>query len=270
MAEQPQPRDPRSLSTQFRDTLEDLTHEWGFVVVRTAYAAVNDEAQWAAALKKLQAYATPDSGNTLLNHNTFVLPVIGDSTILNGADYPSVRKAFNGWVEDFIHRERKPSDDDDEWPSHVRRDVFIVIDELALNSLFKAPDFVPGKISNLNLDLEPWIVVVDTEDPTSMGYSGGGPYMGFTRAHARALSELFNDLSSRSLEFWTPVREYDGQIPLYDYYTHEKLIDPPGGVAGRYKFPRGTPRGRDMARAWMEEIERAVGKVDGSSNDYTY
>ncbi|KZL82767.1 hypothetical protein CI238_11539 [Colletotrichum incanum] len=266
MAEQPQPRDLSGLSTQFRSAVKGLTHEWGFVVVRTAYAADNDEAQWAAVLEKLRAYATPDDDDAEMDPDTFALPVMADSTILRGADHASVRKAFNGWVNDFVRRE-SPSDDDDEdeeWPSDIRRDACIVIDEPALASLLKAPDFVPGKV--LNLDLEPWVVVVDAKDPASVPYSGGGPYMGFTRSRARALGQLFEDLGSRSLARLSPVREYDGQIPLYDGSSRGKLVDPAGGVDGRYKFPRGTPRGADGARAMLKEIERAVGRADGSGN----
>ena len=268
MANQSQPRDLSGLSTEFRSAVEGLTHEWGFVVVRTAYAANNDEAQCAAAMEKLRAYAAPDDDDdddAEMDPDTFALPVIADSTILSGADYAFVRKAFNGWVEDFIHRERRLSDDhdddqDEEWPSDIRRDACIVVDESALASLLKAPDFVPGKVPNL--DLEPWVVVVDAKDPASVPYGGGGPYMGFTRARARVIGQLFEDLSSRSLARLSPVREYDSQIPLYDGSSKGKLIDPAGGIDGRYKFPRGTPRGVDGARAMLEEIERAVGKAD--------
>ncbi|GKT47087.1 uncharacterized protein ColSpa_07268 [Colletotrichum spaethianum] len=264
MAEPPQPQNLSGLTTQFRSAVESLTHEWGFVVVRTAYAVGIDEAQWAAALEKLRAYATREDDDAEMDLDTFALPVIADGTILRGADYTSVRKAFNGWVNDFVRCEG-PSDDDyqdEAWTSDVRRDVCIVIDEPALASLLKAPDFVPGKVPNL--ELEPWVVVVDTKNPASVPYGGGGPYMGFTRSRARALGQLFEELGSRSLARLSRVREYDGQIPLYDGSSRGKLIDPAGGVDGRYRFPRGTPRGADGGRAMLEEIERAVGRADGS------
>ncbi|RYN19642.1 hypothetical protein AA0113_g9874 [Alternaria arborescens] len=265
MAEQSQSRDLSGLSAQFRSVMEGLTHQWGFVVVRTAYANDNDDAQWAAALKKLHDYATPSDSGAEMDPDTFALPVISDRALLHGADYASVRKAFNQWIADFVGRERNEDDDDDdddedeEWPSDVRRNVCIVVDEAALASLVNAPDFVRGKVPNL--DLEPWVTVLDAEDPTNMPYRGGAPYMGFTRAYARVLSQLFDDLDSRSLEKLSPIRVYDGQIPLFTGSSQGKLIDPPGGVDGRYKFPRGTPRGAQGAQTMLEEIERAVGRA---------
>ncbi|CAN9441671.1 unnamed protein product [Alternaria alternata] len=260
MAEQSQPRDLSGLSAQFSSAMEGLTHQWGFVVVRTAYANDDDDAQWAAALKKLHDYATPSESGAEMDPDTFALPVISDSALLRGADYASVRKAFNQWIADFVGRERNEDDDDDEeWPSDVRRNVCIVIDEAALASLLNAPDFARGKVPNL--DLEPWVTVLDAEDPANMPYRGGAPYMGFTRAYARVLSQLFDDLDSRSLEKLSPIRVYDGQIPLFTGSSQGKLVDPPGGVDGRYKFPRGTPRGAQGAQTMLEEIERAVGRA---------
>ncbi|EMD85143.1 hypothetical protein COCC4DRAFT_153409 [Bipolaris maydis ATCC 48331] len=259
MAEQSQPRDLSSLSAQFRSAIRGLTHQWGFAIVRTAYANDNDDAQWAAALKKLHDYATPSDSGAEMDPDTFALPVISDSAFLRGADHASVRKAFKQWIADFVGRERNKDDDDnEEWPSDVRRDVCIVIDEAALALLLSVPDFVRGKVPNL--DLEPWVTVVDAEDPANIPYRGGGPYMGFTRAYVRVLSQLFDDLDSQSLEKLSPIRVYDGQIPLFTGSSHGKLVDPPGGVEGRYKFPRGTPRGAQGVQAMLEEIERAVGR----------
>jgi hypothetical protein len=260
MAEQSQPRDLSSLSAQFSSAMEGLTHQWGFVVVRTAYANDNDDVQWAVALKKLHDYATPSDSGAEMDPDTFALPVISDSALLRGADYASVRKAFNQWIADFVGRGRhKDDDDEEEWPSDVRRDVWIVIDEAALASLLNTPDFVRGKVPNL--DLEPWVTVVDAEDPANMSYRGGAPYMGFTRAYARVLSQLFDDLDSRSLEKLSPIRVYGGQVPLFTGSSQGKLVDPPSGVDGRYKFPRGTPRGAQGAQTMLEEIERAVGRA---------
>lgn len=59
MVEQPPASHLIKMLTQFRSTLQDLTREWGFVVVVTAYAADNGEPQWAAALEKLRVYTTP-------------------------------------------------------------------------------------------------------------------------------------------------------------------------------------------------------------------
>lgn len=259
MADQSRPRDLSSLLAQFCSAIGGLIHQWGFVVVRTAYANNDDDARWAIALKKLRDYATPSDSRAEMDPDTFALPVVSDSALLRGADYASVRKAFNQWIADFVSRERNEDEDDEEWPSDVRRDVCIVIDEAALTSLLHAPDFVRGKVPNL--DLEPWVTVVDAEHPANTPYRGGAPYMGFTRAYARVLSQLFDDLDSRTLERLSPIRVYDGQIPLFTGSSQGKLVDPPGGVDGRYKFPRGTPRGAQGARTMLEEIERAVGRA---------
>lgn len=259
MTDQARTRDLSSLSAQFRSAVEGLTHEWGFIIVRTGYATENDDAQWANALGKLRAYAAPHDSKAEMDPSSFALPIIANHELLDGARYADVRKAFNGWVEDFNNREK--SEDEDEWPSDVRDDVCIIIDEPALQSLHKALEFNPRKISNV--DLEPWVVVVDAKDPADAPYGGGGPYLGFTRAYARVLNDLYEDLEvDLSLQELSPVREYDRQIPLYvGGGGRGKLIDPEGGVQGRYKFPRGTPRGKEASRAILEEIERAVGSV---------
>lgn len=56
-----------------------------------------------------------------------------------------------------------------------------------------------------------------------------------------------------------PRRVYDGQLPLYNGFPGGELIDPEGGVDGRCKFPQGTPRGRDRAKAMLADIEEALG-----------
>lgn len=260
MAEQSQRRDLGSLSAQFRNVIEGLTHQWGFIVVRTFYAQADDDddAQWSVALKKLHSYAFPSDSSAEMDPDTFALPVISDRA-LHGADYASVRKAFNQWIAEFVSRDRNEDEDDEEWPSDIRPDVCIVIDEAALSSLLNAPT---NKLPTPNLDLEPWMTVVDVEAPATILYDGGAPYMGFTRAYMRVLGQLFDDLDDRSLEKLSPVRVYDGQIPLFTGSAQGELVDPPGGLDGRYKFPRGTPRGKQGAQAMLKETERAVGKAD--------
>lgn len=54
----------------------------------------------------------------------------------------------------------------------------------------------------------------------------------------------------------SPTRVYNGQLPLYDGGPGGKLIDPKGGVEGRYKFPQGTPRGIDRGKAMLADIEQ--------------
>ncbi|KAK2042332.1 hypothetical protein LZ31DRAFT_632779 [Colletotrichum somersetense] len=176
---------------------------------------------------------------------------------------------INRWVDDFIRRERPLHEDDDDgkeegWPSDLRRDACIVINDPSLTSLPRAPDLVSGGIPDL--DSEPWVVVVKAKDPASVPYSGGGPYIGFMRLYARVFSQLFGDLGSRCLASLSPVRKYDGQIPLYDGSSQGKLVDPVSGAEEHFKFPRGTPRGAEGAQAMLEEIERAVGRADGSAH----
>ncbi|KAK1637163.1 hypothetical protein BDP81DRAFT_460740 [Colletotrichum phormii] len=157
MAERPQAQDPSGLSTQFRSALQDLSDESSFVVVRTPYAVDSDEAQWAAALVKLRAYATPDEDDAEMDPDTLKLPPIADCIVLH---------------------------EDEERPSDVRREALILVDEPALTSLLKAPDFVTGKV--LNLHSEPWVAAVDAKGPASVSGGGGGLYMGFTRSRARS------------------------------------------------------------------------------------
>ncbi|KAF9874725.1 hypothetical protein CkaCkLH20_07862 [Colletotrichum karsti] len=250
--------DPEQLNSQFRDTMNKLTHERGFVVVRTAYAADDDAdaTEWSAALQKLRAWACPTDDNAEMDPDTFALPVIADRETLNGLDYTAVRRAFAGWVESYLRRTLADDDEDDPWPSDVRHDVCIVADGSALASLRNAPERPSAEF----MDRGPWVVVLDAQDPANAPYRGGGPYQGWMRAEARALSQLAEDLDDRTLAGGLcPVREYGGQIPLYDGTPAGRLVDPPGGVAGRYRFPRGTPRGVDGAQSMLAEIQRANG-----------
>ncbi len=247
------------LSAQFGSIMPNFTHEWGFVVVRTAYAddEATDAAQWSKALAKLREYALPSGKNARMHPDAFTLPVVADPT-LEGASYDAVRTAFNAWVDQY--------QEEHGWESEVRQDCCLVVDGPALASLLQAPEReqrpkqpaeqaprpkqpAPG----------PWVVAVDAKDPATIPYSGGGPYLGWTRVSARLVGDLFEDIEVRSLVQVCPRRVYDGQLPLYDGFPGGKLIDPEGGVEGRYKFPQGTPRGLDGAKAMLADIERALG-----------
>jgi hypothetical protein len=228
--------------------MSNFTHEWGFVVVRTAYAAdeTTDSEQWATALAKLRAYALPRRRNEEMHPDTLGLPVMADRTLLDGVSYDAVRTAFNSWITAI---------DRDDWESDVRRDCCLVIDGPALTSLLEAPDPASPRMRGS----EPWVVVVDAADLATLPYNGGGPYLGWMRALAGSLNELCGDLDSRSMHELCPIRKYDGQIPLYDDGVYNTLVDPEGGVSGRYKFPYGTPRGIEGGRAMLADIERALG-----------
>ena len=238
------------LSAQFGNIM--TTHEWGFVVVRTAYAddEATDAAQWSKALAKLREYALP-SGKRM-HPDTFTLPVVADPT-LEGASYDAVRTAFNAWVDQY--------QEEHGWESEVRQDCCLVVDGPALASLLQAPEQQPAEQARRPKQpaLGPWVVAVDSKDPATIPYSGGGPYLGWTLVSARLVGDLFDDLKVRSLVQVCPRRVYDGQLPLYNGFPGGKLIDPEGGVEGRYKFPQGTPRGLDGAKAMLADIEQALG-----------
>lgn len=229
--------------------MTSLTHKWGFVVVRTAYAddEATDVAQWSTALAKLQEYAKPPGNNARRTPDTFALPVVADPT-LKGASYDAVRAAFNTWMKHYQGEHKFQSD--------LSQNCCLVIDGPALASLLQAPEL--EKLPKQR-DLEPWVVAVDAYDPATIPYNGGGPYLGWTRVSALAVGDLFGDIEARSLVQMSPTRVYDGQLPLYDGRPGGKLIDPEGGVEGRYKFPQGSPRGIDRGNAMLADIERALG-----------
>ncbi|KAI1874534.1 hypothetical protein JX265_004742 [Neoarthrinium moseri] len=238
--------------TAFPSVMDKLSYDWGFVVVRTAYKAddIADVTAWSAAINRLRTLALPREHNAEMDPATFALPVMASRSMLEGASFNAVRAAFNAWVHAYVRdrREAGTGDDGDEWPSDVRRDCCIVVDELALESLQSASE------------AEPFVIVVDATDPDSVPYNGGGPYTGWMRATANSLGALYDNMESQGMgEGLCPIREYSGQIPLYDGSPAGRLIDPPEGLEGKYKFPRGTPRGAQAGQAMLDEIKRATG-----------
>jgi hypothetical protein len=224
------------LAAQFTTTMISLTDKWGFVVVRTVYG---DDEAWSTTLAKLRDYALR-SEESQRTPDKFSLPVIADQS-LEGASYDKVRTLFNAWVKRY--------EEEHQWTSDVRRDCCLVVDRPALASLLEAPE-----------KETPWVVAVDAKDPATIPYNGGGPFLGWTRVSSRCLGELFADLDHvQSLAKLSPRRLYDGQITLYHGFPSRTLIDPPGGVEGRYKFPVGTPRGVTGAKAMLAEIGQALG-----------
>ena len=247
------------LPTQFGSIMTSFTRKWGFVVVRTAYAddEATDAAQWSMALAKLQEYALPSRNNGRMRPDMFTLPVVADLT-LEGASYDAVRTAFNSWV---IHYQ-----EEHKWESDVRQDCCLVVDGPALSSLLHTPEReespkqVPEQTERLEQPTPwPWVVAVDAEDPATIPYNGGGPYLGWTRVAVCLIDDLFKDIDSMSFVQQCPTRVYDGQLPLYNGCPGGELIDPEGGIEGRYKFSQGTPRGRDRAKAMLADIEQALG-----------
>ncbi|OBT68622.1 hypothetical protein VE03_01808 [Pseudogymnoascus sp. 23342-1-I1] len=239
------------LSALFSSTMTSFTQSWGFVVVRTAYAddEATDAAQWFTALARIQEYALPSGNNARMRPDSFALPVVADPT-LKGASYDAVRTAFNAWIKQY----------QEEYKLYlgVRQDCCLVVDGPALASLLQAPD---REKRPKQPALEPWVVAVDAKDPATIPYDGGGPYLGWTRVCVLSLEDLFGDIEARSLVQISPIRLYDGQLPLYNGIPGGgTLIDPEGGVEGRYKFPQGTPRGIVRANAMLADIEQALGR----------
>lgn len=234
-----------------------LTNKWGFVVVRTAYAddEGTDAAQWSVALARLRKYALSTaneyapaiSKNPRIQPDMFALPVVADPT-LNGVSYDAVRTAFNAWVSHYQEKH--------EWGSDVRQDCCLVVDGPALASLLETPE-LDQRLKQPRP--EPWVVAVDVDEPATIPYNGGGPYLGWMRVTVCLLRDLFESIDSLSFVELCPTRVYDGQLPLYNGGLCGGLIDPKGGIDGRYKFPQGTPRGRDMAKAMLADIEKNLG-----------
>ncbi|KFX91985.1 hypothetical protein V490_05630 [Pseudogymnoascus sp. VKM F-3557] len=234
------------LSTQFSSTIESLTNKWGFVVVRTAYAddEATDAAQWSTALAKLQEYALPTAKkyapptaqHSPIQPDKFALPVIADPT-LKGASYNAVRGAFNAWVRRY--------QEEHEWESDVRRDCCLVVDGPALGSLLKTPEpEQPPKLGQRPRQRQapkPWVVAVDAMEPATIPYSGGGPYLGWTRVTACLLGDLFEEIDLMSFMQLCPRRVYDGQLPLYNGYPGGGLIDPEGVLMADTSFLREPP-----------------------------
>ena len=234
---------------KFRAAMTGLTHQWGFVIVRTAFLSgddTTDASQWSAVLSKLRAYALLSAGAGM-DPATFALPVITDR-VLEGASFGTVRAAFNSWVARY--------QTEGAWDSDIRVDCCLVVDSPAMASLLGPPGSQP--ILPSPSPAEPWVIALDATDPITRPYRGGGLYLGWMRLLARATGQLFEDLESQSLSDLCPIRDYDGQVPLYDGTPHGKLVDPPGGAEGRYRFPSGTPRGMNGEKAILAEIQAAV------------
>jgi hypothetical protein len=229
-----------------------LPQAWGFFLVRTAYADEKDAEIWATALKKLRPYALSTPQDIYVEDEDLGLPEISDHVALQGVGNGTLRAAFAAGTAMFLNRPVPRNAQ--AWPSEVRQDAFVVVDAPSLASLLAGPAFEVGKPISPD---EPFVMVVDARDPTTVPYRGGGPYTGAVRVMARNLGDFFEDLDRKPMDELCAMREYEGQIPLYDGSGRHRLVDPEGGLVGRYRFPRGTPRGVEGARAMLEQIDRA-------------
>ena len=270
-----------SVSARFHAAVAPLRHEWGFVVVRTAYHADpdTDAAQWAAALERLRAAVRPCSD---FHPDTVALPVVAHRAALDGKPYSDLRSMFNQWVVDHEARYDLTTpvrDDESEvnpWPSDVRTDCFLVVDQPALDSLLLVPPPPPPEEHRDDDDgqpnakrrrlqraaaakqPQPWVVFVDAGNPYTVGYRGGAPYLGWMRVLTRDLGDLAEDVDIVDcLEHLCPIRDYLDQISIY----HGSPIDPVDPPEDRYKCPQGTLRGIDSCRAVLQQMEDAVGGV---------
>lgn len=207
-------------SDQFCEIMKALTHEWGFVVVVTAATAATTT-QWTTALQKIRVcmLAHQDS-QAQFDPSTLALPVMH----LEDADYDAARAAFGQWIRDY-------DDGEEEWESDVRRDVFVVVDGPALESLLAGDQEAA------------WVVAVDARHPSK---AGRPDYPGWMRCQGPALAELFEELDAmdEGMSALCPARQNSGQIIVYHGSRRVRLVESEGGVEGTVvEFPRGTQRG---------------------------
>lgn len=236
MKQQAQP-DEHGQSAQFRDAVHKLTHEWGFVVVVTAIAT---DAARSAALEKLHACTLSNRDTKAgFDRGTLALPTM----LLEDADYDTSRAAFGTWVRDYDgHEEAGAGEDgggdDGGWASDVRRDVLVVLDGPALESLLLS--------STGGREDAAWVVVVDARRADDGGEAGRPDYAGWMRCLAVELGSLSDDLDAidEGMCALCPPRRHSGQIPLYDGSPQGRLLEPASGSeGGGTEFPRGTQRG---------------------------
>jgi len=232
-----------SLLSHFYSIMTPLTHEWGFVVVRTAYDPdpERDAAQWEEiAYPKLlgPAYnkAEMEKVAKIFKHvpsqnmgPVRAMPVMADRDALAGLSYDEVRVLFNEWVNDFMRRDGlDPDEDVDSWPFDIRTDCVLVVDENSLASLV-APDedwvSKPGWVVAVDPDHDPVAAAAaaaaadSTGGPsqsTGRGHYNPLPYLGWMRATARTLGGLYDDLGGLDWdEELCPRRTREGQVPFY-------------------------------------------------------
>lgn len=152
---------------------------------------------------------------------TLALPLMH----LPNANVSAARAIFNDWISAY-------DDIGSEWDSDVPRDVFIAVDDAAMESL----DAVDGSG-------EPWVLVVDAKYSESVMVRQD--YPGYMRCLARSLWTLSNYLENgdRQLEALTPARQYADQTPLFDGSPKRKVYEPEQPTRGaRVEFSRGTQR----------------------------
>ena len=202
------------------ELMKALTHEWGFIVVCTATTFTVD--QLAAAFTNLRTIVLANQDSSAeMGPGTLVLPLMPSS------DISAARATFNNWITAY-------DDTNEEWDSDVLRDVFIILNDAAVESLLA----VGGSTG------EPWVVVVDAK------YAQSGrarqDYTGYMRCLIRSLWTRSDELQNgdQGLEALSPARQYADQISLFDGSPREKVLEPEQPSKGmRIKFSRGTQRG---------------------------
>lgn len=205
------------LSVVFCDIMRTVTHEWGFIVVVTA-AATGE--QWPIALTRIRASMLFDlDPKAEIHPSTLALPIMH----LEGADYSTARSAFSRWLSAY--------DGEAEWESDIRRDVFVVVDETALESLLSD-----------DLDLA-WVVSLDAGSPDK---AGRPDYAGWMRCQIRALGQLFEDMDAmdEGMAALCPTRQHSGQIPVFDGSPQGKILEVKDVTEGtNVEYSKGTQRG---------------------------
>ena len=261
-----------SLKDKFRAAMDPITHQWGFLVVRTAYHPdpETDAAQWARAYDALCKRCCRETDSKCEFHpGTSALPVLADRDALGGKGYDDVREILVDWIQDYISQREeeavaeawRPDSNGGRMPPHdIREEVVLVVDEGSLASLVAAAEADANSNAAGDAQPAPWVVVIDMRrgpDPSPAaagGTSSSGeaaaaetgtgrgrgrgrgrgkadapavPYLGWMRAEARALHELWNEFDGdgemgRGI---CPRRQNERQIPVYTATRGGRLVD---------------------------------------------
>lgn len=216
-------------SSAFLQAMQGITYQWGFIIIKTTTDLSSQ--QWSTALSNLHTIALANKDpNADMDPSNLALPVVS----LPGADIPTVRAAFTAWLRAYDEHF------DGEWESDVRRDVCVVVDAEAAQSLLDS--------NRQQQDKTAWVLVVDAAtNPSGAQRSDDDDYQGWMRCLAHALWTLSDDLDGDGgMRLLCPPRQYADQIPVFDGSSTGKVVEPAEGAveegSKRAEFLRGTQR----------------------------
>lgn len=230
---------------------------WGFAVIRPTDAAADDE-QWEAAVGRLREYVglhfcnddkllhqerlqrgehddSPlDPTPTELLVCKLELPVLdvhlepGQSARHEPTEprtplLESARARFRHFVSLRDYEE----DEDARKLGTIRLDACLVLDAAAMEKLTD-PNVAPDDAHVIVLDIRDDLIERDF-------------YGAWMWAQPTSLSSLYSDLRCMSIIECCPLPKFRGQLPLYNGWNRENLIDPHGGCGLALG---GTTRGR--------------------------